>query len=277
MAPAVAQRHTAQAEPARPDGTERRQQHLEDDGRRQLAVDSPRGHGVEQHARPAHRLAQPPQQGRAAFEADQGIVGADLEGLGQHVGVHPRQGVGPQRIVPVGRQGAGLEQPQRGDPQALRTAQQRAGRRVPIAPGRPRAGVQQHRSDRQVEGGPGLVRRLGPGLVPLGPEVAAVNDEVPPTGVKGHIEVRIGLAHHLRRQVGGRLEPGEIRAPLRDLAGKGGGQHLMGALANRGRRKQAARRLYVPRAFGQRPQNSLRSRPTTRFRSALVGGFSGVK
>ena len=59
--------------------------------------------------------------------------------------------VGAQRIVRIGRHGAGLEHPQRGDAQALGAGQLRAGRGVAIAPGRPGAGVQQHRGDRQVE------------------------------------------------------------------------------------------------------------------------------
>ena len=94
-----------------------------------------------------------------------------------------------------------------------------AGRRVPIAPGRSRTGIEQHRDDREVEGGARLRRGIVPAraLGELGPQVAAVDDEMPPARVERHRQRRIVLADHRRDEVGRRRQTIEIDVKWRSL------------------------------------------------------------
>ena len=167
MAPAVAERHAAQRQPARPDRPEMRAAALRRIAAPAAVVRRLRRQMIEQPARPrsscmrehvrlvAHRLA------RAARAAPRGLRGrpADCPALTwkplrQLVGVKPRSRAASARS---GSRRIGREQRRPRTSAGRRAPALPSGRsctpvaRVAIAPVRARAGIEQHRDDGEVE------------------------------------------------------------------------------------------------------------------------------
>jgi hypothetical protein len=176
------------------------------------------------------------------------------------------QEVGLQRLEVIFRQSAGFKQPEGGDGQALGPVERFACRAVVEAPGRPGAGVEQHRDDGEIELGARPLGRIGPGDNggALGPEVAAADRKMAPARMEGDLQIGIVGADHRRDQIRGRLETSQIDAPVDKPAIQAGVEQLVRPLADGGGAQQR-----TGGGGGHAvDQNSFRSRPTTWVRSA---------
>jgi hypothetical protein len=166
--------------PARPDAAERLEQCAEDArglhmvmqrrGLRMVVVQPRRvrmvGERVEQVPRLAdrgeglrlrtQRFAEPPHQCCAAVQADQRVVGAHLEDLGQRRRIEPQQRrrIDTDRIARIRREAPGQEGTKARHAQAFAAAEGLAALGLAVAPVGAGAGVEQHADQRQVDGGP---------------------------------------------------------------------------------------------------------------------------
>ena len=98
-------------------------------------------------------LAQAGKQRGAAFDPDQPVADHALKAVGDFLvlEMHQPLGVGAQRIGRIGRERAGLEHAQAGDREPFGARHDLLGRGIEKVPRGARAGIEQHRGDREIE------------------------------------------------------------------------------------------------------------------------------
>ncbi len=113
-----------------------------------------------------NQRAEAAQQVDAAVESDQRIDIRDLHAALEvgHGELRKHVGIGPQGIARIGRERAGGEHREAGQPQSLRTADRRSGFRIAVAPRRAGAGIEKDADDGQIEFGPGAGGAIGPAV-----------------------------------------------------------------------------------------------------------------
>ncbi len=205
--------------------------------------------GPEDRRRRGHRAAEPAQQVGAAGNAGQRIGIADLEARAQRLVRQPfeRAGVGPQGIAGPARKRAAGEHGEARQREPLRAADLAAGRRVAKPPVRAGAGIEQHADDGEIERGArprGAIAPAG-GAGEARPAVLPVEHEMPPSRVKGNIEIGIGRGRDFEREVGGILEAAQIDPEVRQLVVEAFAQQQVRPLAHGGGAQQRQRGLGV--------------------------------
>ncbi len=197
---------------------------------------------VEQPARPragqaAADLAEAAEQRGAALETGQRVVRGHLEAARQLLGRQRRQPVvvGAQRLVVARGERAGGEHLEARHAQPLGAREHRAVR-GPVAPRHPRAGVNQHGGDGEIELGPSPLARVWNGRGQRLPAPA----EVPPPRVERHVERGVALADQ-RGDAGG-----ERRQKLfaQRKAGAAGARQVQRALRRRAHRLRRQRVVF---------------------------------
>ena len=188
---------------------------------------------------------------RAAFEADERIVGRDLEAFGE---ILRRQGhqhirIDPEGVLGPARKGAAHEHVEARHGQALGADIGFAGAAFLVAPLRARARIEQHGDDGEVEGGAGHVGRRFPwGAVHHRvPAVMAAGSEMAPAGMERDVERGIGLPDRRHDLVGAGLEPVEIDREMLETTVETGLQKLMRPLPHRGSGQEAQGRFRLGR------------------------------
>ena len=248
MTPAIAEREAVDGQPIRPDRPERLEQGFEDDRRGQPAVLGAVHEGVVQAAGPGIVGAgeeigpigglppEPAKQGGAAVEPEQHIVLACLEAERQYGLVEPGEDgrVGAEPVPPLRRESARFEHSLARHRQPFGAAQESEGGGVAILPAWSRAGIEKHRQDDEVEGGPCPRAR-----VCAVRQSRFAGDEVAPARVERDGEIGIALPGHFGGELGGVGEPAEIDHPSLDLARKSALEHLMRAFADGGGAEQS--------------------------------------
>jgi hypothetical protein len=261
----------------------------------------------------AHGFAEPAQQHRAAGQADQRVDVADLEGVAEPVGHEAAQAgrVHLQRMVGVGREQAAGEGMEARDRQSFGAREALARGGLGVVPVRPRAGIEQHAHQHQVDVRAGALPRIDPlseQLVEVLQPVDAASFEVAPAavvrnGVPG-IALARDLGHRARRivqRVGAadaeplRLAPARARQQRgRALADCGrGAQHGGGTRGVAGVRCELDRRIDLARAARRQvagavngqvvadvflvAAHSLNPRPLAFLSSSASGTGPGVK
>ena len=157
-------------------------------------------------------LTQAAQQGGAAVHAHQRVVVTHLEGLRQPVGDEAAQagGVGLQRVGRVAGEHAGRERMEAGHAQAFGAGEGLAAGGLHILPVGPRARVQQHTDEGQVDLGacPHGGRHVTQSFVQQCTAVHTTGFEVAPAAVEGDGVVGVAGAGHLGHQQGGLVQGG---------------------------------------------------------------------
>ncbi len=216
MPPHVAERTSVERAAGHPDRCEPVEQRAQDRGcadralravRRQEVVQRPRPRRRAEHvALGRERVREPPQERRAAVESHErvGRVRLEQRGKPRFVERRERRGVDAQRIARCRGEGAGHEGAKARHAQPLGARVARPARHLDVAPCRPRAGVEQHADDRQVDlRARALGRRAaGERTLEFRAAVHAAGLEVPPAAVVRDGEVRIAAARHVRDAFG---------------------------------------------------------------------------
>ena len=176
VAPGIAEIDAAEGDAARPDRAEMGEQSLQDRGRLDAVVFGGRRDDVEEPAGPRIVMlpedvgvrrddaAEAVEKRRAALEADERIVGRDLEACGE---ILRRQGhqhirIDAEGVLGPARKGAAHEHVEARHGQALGADIGFAGAAFLVAPLRPGARIEQHGDDGEIEGGAGHVGRRSP-------------------------------------------------------------------------------------------------------------------
>ena len=226
------------------------EQLAQDRGGFDAAAGGEAGEMVEQAARPrlvpcrenrgrcGHGAAEPAQQVGTAGNAEQRIGVGDLEACEQRLVLEVLQcpGVGAQGIAGMRRKCADREHREARQCEPFRTADLVSCRPVAKPPVRAGAGVEQHADDGEIE-----FRACPRGAVaPIGsagerrPAVLSATYEMPPSRMKGNIEIGIGRARDFDGEVGGTLKLAEIDPEMRQLVGEPLRQEQVRAFAHGG-------------------------------------------
>ena len=247
MLPAIAERDAAERQPRRPDRPEMREHLRQDDRRGDPPVLRERGQMIEQAAgarrvvaaenlrRRHHGPAEPAQQIGAPGNALQRIA-HPIPGSRERALPPARSAridaIDPQRTAGPHREFAIAEHHQAGERQALGAADRFAARRIAESPVRPRAGIEQHADDRQIERRAGALfgRRPGHRLIEFVPVIEAVDVEMPPARMERDVERGIGRARRVDHKLRGVVEPRQIDLEIRQAVAER--QHLVRAFAH---------------------------------------------
>ena len=129
--------------------------------------------------------------------------------------------IDPQRTAGPHREFAIAEHHEAGERQALGAADRFAAHRIAEAPVRPRAGIEQHADDRQIERRARALGRRRPrhGLIDFVPVIEAVDVEMPPARMERNVERRIGRARRVDHELRGVDRDGQDR-PGNSAAGR---------------------------------------------------------
>ena len=147
-------------------------------------------------------------------DAVQGIASAQLKRAFEGGPVHAPEGarIRPERPGGIARQGSPAVEIEGRNREALAASDLRPGALVAVSPGAPRACVEEHADDGELEGASGAFRLrqarvLGNG-VPAAASVRAF--EMAPAAVQGDPEIRKALARDFRNEVCRVIEPGFV-------------------------------------------------------------------
>ena len=117
-----------------------------------------------------------------------------------------------ERLRRVARQGSPAVEVEGRGREALAPPDRASGELVPVAPRAPRARVEEHADDGELDGAPGALRAEESGAAGDGvPAAGSVRPfEVTPPAVQGYPEVRVALAGDFRHETRRGVEPGRI-------------------------------------------------------------------